>query len=98
MDEPLDLAAALRGHADREPDRRAFVFLTNGETPGPELTYGKPDERALAVAAFLEARRLRSECVLLLYPDGIDVVVALFGCLYSGALAVPAPLPESHRP
>ncbi len=34
---------------------------------------------------------------MLLFPAGVDVVVALFGCLYAGVIAVPVPAPEASR-
>ena len=36
--------------------------------------------------------------VLLLYPPGIEFIVAFFGCLYAGVIAVPAYLPRLNRP
>ena len=38
------------------------------------------------------------ERVLLLYPPGLEYVAALFGCLYAGAVAVPAYPPRFNRP
>lgn len=35
--------------------------------------------------------------VLLLYPPGLDYIAAFFGCLYAGAIAVPAYPPEPGR-
>ena len=34
----------------------------------------------------------------LLYPPGLDFIVAFFGCLYAGVVAVPAHLPRLNRP
>jgi amino acid adenylation domain-containing protein len=38
------------------------------------------------------------ERVLLLYPPGLEYIVAFFGCLYAGAVAVPAYPPQLNRP
>ena len=35
---------------------------------------------------------------LLLYPPGLEFIVAFFGCLYAGVVAVPAYLPRPNRP
>src|SRR6185436_17404331 len=36
--------------------------------------------------------------VLLLYPPGLDYLAAFFGCLYAGAVAVPAYPPRLNKP
>lgn len=43
------------------------------------------------------AGALRGARVLLLYPPGLDYIGAFFGCLYAGAIAVPAYPPEAGR-
>ncbi|HZN06889.1 MAG TPA: amino acid adenylation domain-containing protein, partial [Pyrinomonadaceae bacterium] len=61
------------------------------------MTYGELDLRARAVAACLQDRNLRNERALLLYPPGLDFIVAFFGCLYAGTIAVPSSLPQTKR-
>lgn len=53
-----------------------------------ELSHGALDARARAVAESLHG--LSNERILLMYPPGLDYIVAFFGCLYAGAIAVPA--------
>lgn len=80
-----DRAAAL-GDAD------AQVFLR--DPGGPEhLTYAGLDRRARALAVRLREHGAQGQPVLLLYPPGPEFLVAFVGCLYAGAVAVPAPLP-----
>jgi acyl-CoA synthetase (AMP-forming)/AMP-acid ligase II len=86
----------LRARCEAEPERSAFLFEDEGE---PErLSYGELDERARSVAGALQACGARRERVLLLYPPGLDYVAGLFGCLYAGAVAVPAYPPDPVRP
>jgi acyl-CoA synthetase (AMP-forming)/AMP-acid ligase II len=86
----------LRSCCEEGPERIAFLFEDEGE---PErLSYGELDERARGVAAALMAQGTQGERVLLLYPPGLDYVVGLFGCLYAGAVAVPAYPPDPMRP
>ncbi len=92
-----DLIAALRRAAAERPGRRAFVFLADGEVAAERLTYRALDRRARAVAALLQRHGGAGERVLLLLPPGLDFVVAFFGCLYAGAVAVPAWPPLSPR-
>jgi acyl-CoA synthetase (AMP-forming)/AMP-acid ligase II/acyl carrier protein len=80
--------ARLRHAALTRPAGTAFTFLTfpDGEAPREEpISYGDLDARARSVAAALPA----GERVLLLYPPGLDYIVALLGCLYAGAVGVP---------
>ncbi len=61
--------------------------------------YADLDRKARAIAARLQASHagLVGQRVLLLYPPGLDFLAAFFGCLYAGAVAVPAYYPRSDR-
>lgn len=91
------LAHLLRHHGATHPDRLAFLYLEDGEREAARLTFGELDRRARAAAAAL--RRLQAEGgrVLLLYPQGLEFVVAFFAALYAGATAVPAPAANAGR-
>jgi acyl-CoA synthetase (AMP-forming)/AMP-acid ligase II/acyl carrier protein len=99
----LSLAAAtlvevLNQRAEQTPDRLLYRFLTDG-TPATaqELTYTALRQRAQAIAVLLQELRCQDQPVLLLYPAGLDYIAAFFGCLYAGALAVPAYPPRPNR-
>ncbi|SHN17977.1 fatty acyl-AMP ligase [Actinacidiphila paucisporea] len=82
-------------HAAELPDKEAFVFLPDS-TPGAvarQLTYAALDAEARRIASWLQRHSAAGERVLLLYPSGLEFVKAFVGCLYAGAVAVPAPLP-----
>ncbi|WP_306297053.1 AMP-binding protein [Nostoc sp. C052] len=55
------------------------------------------DEKARAIAAYLQSRLCVGERVLLVYPQGLEAIAAFFGCLYAGVVAIPAPAPEAAR-
>ncbi|MEO0804441.1 MAG: beta-ketoacyl synthase N-terminal-like domain-containing protein, partial [Cyanobacteria bacterium J06642_2] len=55
------------------------------------------DCRARAIATQLQSEQVRGARVLLLYPSGLDYIAAFFGCLYAGAIAVPAYPPRNRR-
>ena len=57
------------------------------------LTYGALDTEAKRIASWLQARDAFGKQVLLLFPSSMAFVKAFVGCLYAGAVAVPAPLP-----
>jgi nonribosomal peptide synthetase protein BlmVI len=80
---------ALRRHARQRPGNDAYVFLADGETEAGRLTFAEVDLRARAVAAELQARGAAGQRVLICYPACLDYVVALLGCFYAGAVAVP---------
>ncbi len=75
----------------------AFVFLADGETEKATITNAELDRQASVWAALLQARGLAGERVLLLFPPGLDYIAAFFGCLYAGAVAVPAYPPRRGR-
>jgi acyl-CoA synthetase (AMP-forming)/AMP-acid ligase II/acyl carrier protein len=87
----------LQRRAEEETDRLALVFLADGETEKASITYGELDRQARGCAALLEDLGYRGERVLLLYPPGLEYVAAFFGCLYAGAIAVPAYPPRRGR-
>jgi acetylornithine/succinyldiaminopimelate/putrescine aminotransferase/acyl-CoA synthetase (AMP-forming)/AMP-acid ligase II/predicted amino acid dehydrogenase/acyl carrier protein len=89
MVEVLRLRAAEQG-ADR-----AYTFLQDG-AEADRLTFAELDQRARAIGAELQRAGCAGERVLLLYPPGLDYVAAFYGCLYAGAVAVPAYPPRAN--
>src|SRR5215468_9522900 len=90
------LVGLLRWRATLQPDQKAYTFLSKGEEE-LSLTYEELDRQARAIAALLQGRGATGERVLLLYQAGLEYIAAFFGCLYTGALAVPAYPPRSNR-
>ncbi|MGW0827964.1 fatty acyl-AMP ligase [Streptomyces sp. NPDC002845] len=88
----------LLTRSDERGDADAFVFLADGvRGKEPErLPYRELDRAAKDIASWLQERGLAGHQVLLLYPSGLDFVKAFVGCLYAGAVAVPAPLPSEQ--
>jgi len=94
---PGHLIQALRHHADERPRQPAFLHLLNDQTDQTSLTYAQIDRRARAIAARLQDMDLVGQCVLLVYPPGLDFITAFLGCLYAGCVAVPTSPPHRHR-
>ena len=86
----VSIVNLLQRRASQHPNRVAFTFLENGTSP-TSLTYRQLDEKAKAIAAYLQAQLNIGERVLLVYPQGLDAIAAFFGCLYAGVVAIPAP-------
>ncbi|HYL97463.1 MAG TPA: AMP-binding protein, partial [Blastocatellia bacterium] len=91
------LIEVMQVRAAEQPNGRAFTYLGDGETEAGSLTYGEIDRRARAIAATLQRYEIGGQRVLLLYSSALEFVPAFFGVLYSGAIAVTAPLPASVR-
>ncbi|MFI5606921.1 AMP-binding protein [Amycolatopsis sp. NPDC051903] len=87
----------LRTRAAGEPDRRAYVFVDEDGAETAELTYATLHKRALAVAAGLARHCAPGDRALLLFPQCLDFIVAYFGCLYAGVVAVPVNPPRRNR-
>lgn len=93
--EVSSLIDLLQYRAYHQPDELAYQFLIDGKQAGPAYTNSMLDLQARAIAARLAG--LRGERALLLYPQGIEVMAAFFGCLYAGVIAIPVPPPDAGR-
>lgn len=92
-----DLVALLRQRALTTSDARAYVFLADGGSSEQSISYGQLDAQARIIAAQLQMLDKAGERALLLYPAGLDYIVAFLGCLYAGVIAVPAYPPSRHH-
>ena len=84
----------LQEKARTKKNESLYTFLMAGEDEKKQLTYAQLDLQAKAVAAQLQQIVDPGERVLLLYPPGLDYIVAFFGCLYAGVIAVPVYPPD----
>lgn len=84
------LVGVLRERARERPRHRAYAFLPRGDREDVVFDYAELDLRARAIAAWLSSRSKSGDRVLILSPSGPEFVASVFGCLYRGAVAVPA--------
>lgn len=89
-----NLIELLATQAQRRGDSPAFVFLKNGEHVEDSITYRRLYQAARAAGAILRERCAERERAALLYPSGIDYIVAFFGCLCANLIAVPLHAPR----
>ena len=94
MGASLLLPDVLRARALREPARTAYVLLDEYGEQTATLTYADLHARALAVAGLLARHCEPGARALLLFPQGLDFIVAYFGCLYARVIAVPVSPPR----
>ncbi|NIL96784.1 MAG: aminotransferase class I/II-fold pyridoxal phosphate-dependent enzyme [Planctomycetales bacterium] len=94
---PKTLVHLLRHRAEHQAAHRAFTYLLDGEIDEQHWTYAELDVRARELAAWLQSAGLAGQRALMLYPPGMDFVVAFFGCLYAGVTAVPINPPRRNQ-
>ena len=90
------LIDCLRYWSDVRPDAPAYAY-TDGEEEETYLSYAQLLKQARAVAAKLTELGMAGERALLLYPPGLEFLVAWYGCLMAGTVAVPAYPPRKNR-
>jgi acyl-CoA synthetase (AMP-forming)/AMP-acid ligase II len=91
------LVEVLRRRAAVQPQQQAYTFLVDGKVEGATFTFAELDRQARAIGALLQQHQAKGARVMLLYPQGLEVIAAFLGCLYGGAIAIPVPAPESGR-
>ena len=92
----LTLIDYVNSRAQKQHNEAAYKFLHRSEE-FKNLTYGELDCRAKAIAAYLQSLDVAGERALLLYQPGIEFIIAFFGCLYAGVIAVPAYPPRRNQ-
>jgi acyl-CoA synthetase (AMP-forming)/AMP-acid ligase II/acyl carrier protein len=83
--------------ANAQPEKIAFTILSDGENPAQQISFGELPWYAKRIAAVLQEHKLTGKCALLLYPTGIEYIIAFFACLYAGVIAIPAYPPDPMR-
>jgi acyl-CoA synthetase (AMP-forming)/AMP-acid ligase II len=93
-DDVTSLTDVLAHWANEQSNARAYVFLKDRGGEEASLTFGELKERATAFAARIAARAPPGERAILLFQPGLDFIVAFFGCLQAGVIAVPLMVPR----
>lgn len=87
----------LEARAKLNPDLRLFTFLQDGEVEQGVVTAATLASQARSIAAWLERLGLGGKRILLIFPQSLEFIAAFFGCVYAGAISVPAPMPDPSR-
>jgi acyl-CoA synthetase (AMP-forming)/AMP-acid ligase II len=91
------LMDVVRYHATHRPDQVAYVYLEDGESDEHPITFRELDRQARAFAAHLQSVVKAGDRALLLYPSGLEFIVAFLGCLYADVIAIPTTVPHLKR-
>lgn len=83
--------------AEHHPEKPAYIFLADGENEEPVLTYGRLFNEACRIAALLKDRGVQGDPVILAYEASLDFIVAFWGCILSGNIAVPTYAPRGEQ-
>lgn len=96
MTDESNFVSLFRNRVAENPDKRAIVFLRDSGSRVTEeaLTYRELDRQVKRVASWLLANTSFGDRVILLFPPGTQFVIGFLACLYSGAIAIPVPLPS----
>ena len=90
------LVTLLRHRAAAQPDERAYVFLSDRGTQEATLTFGELWSAARAHASRLAASVEPGERALLVFPPGLEFLVAVSACQIVGVIAVPMMVPRRN--
>jgi acyl-CoA synthetase (AMP-forming)/AMP-acid ligase II len=88
------LVDLLRYRARNQADERAFAFLSDRGVEEAQITFGELSRAAHALAASLLRRAGTGDRAILLFPQGLDFVVAFLGCMVAGLVPVPLMIPR----
>jgi len=96
MDRLSSLVALLAERAESRANERAYIFLSDRGGEEAVLTYGELQGAARALAAQLMQRVTPGDRALLVFPPGLEFMVAFFGCLMARVIAVPMMMPRRN--
>ncbi|CAL9688538.1 unnamed protein product [Knipowitschia caucasica] len=89
-DQFLFLSEVLQWRAQTTPDHVLYTLINSRGTIATSLTCVQLHKRAEKIAAILSERAhlQDGDHVALVYPPGVDLVVAFYGCLYAGCVPI----------
>ncbi|MFP2932504.1 AMP-binding protein, partial [Pyxidicoccus sp. 3LG] len=91
------LVELLEARASEDAVARLYSFVEDAESEEGELNRGALQQRARIIGGTLQSLGAKGERAVLLYPPGLEYISGFFGCLYAGAIAVPAYPPDPTR-
>src|SRR3984957_11435851 len=94
METYSSLVALLARRAESQPDDPAYIFLGDRGAEEATLTFRQLHDASLALAARLAAIARPGDRAILVFPPGLEFLVAFFGCQIARVIAVPMMVPR----
>jgi acyl-CoA synthetase (AMP-forming)/AMP-acid ligase II len=94
MEQFSSLVTLLAWRAESQPDERAYIFLSDRGAEEAVITFRELDDAARALAARLTKVAQPGDRVILVFPPGLEFLIAFFGCLIARVIAVPMMVPR----
>lgn len=91
------VADLLEQRARLQSQETSFTFLRDGVVESERLSYSALQQRVHALAAWFVDDGLSGRSALMLYPPGLDFIVAFLACLYARVIPVPAVPPSAKK-
>ncbi len=92
-----DLIELIQHQSGKFQDKTAYVLLEDGSNESRRISFSELEQASCKVAAYLQNHYQKGERCILLFPSGIEFIVALLGTLMAGLVAVPAYPPRRNR-
>jgi acyl-CoA synthetase (AMP-forming)/AMP-acid ligase II len=90
----VNLIDLIDHRARTQPRDRAYIFLPDREQEEMALSFAELRDQALSIAQRLSGRARPGDRALLLFPAGLEFIIAFFGCLLAGVIPVPMMIPR----
>jgi acyl-CoA synthetase (AMP-forming)/AMP-acid ligase II len=90
------LVTLLARRAESEPGGRAYVFLSDRGEEEAALTFRELHDASHALAARLGEMAEPGDRAILVFPPGLEFLIAFFGCLIARVIAVPMMIPRRN--
>ncbi len=94
METSSSLVTLLAKRAETQPDERAYLFLGDRGAEEAVITFRELHDAAQAHAARLAGIARPGDRALLVFPPGLEFMVAFFACQIAGVIAVPLMMPR----
>jgi acyl-CoA synthetase (AMP-forming)/AMP-acid ligase II len=88
------LVSVLAKRAQVQADDRAYIFLGDHGVEEAALTFRQLHDASHALAARLAGIAQPGDRAMLVFPPGLEFMVAFFGCLIARVIAVPMMMPR----
>src|SRR5260370_16372313 len=92
------LVTLLAHRAEAQPDDRAYLFLSDRGTEEAALTFSQLHDAAQALAAQLTKIAKPGDRAILVFPPGLEFLVAFFGSLIARVIPAPIIVPRRQSP